>query len=780
MGAILIVVGRICTECHPQLGDREEIVPGIGHGNHAVGRRHLVIHIRGSGDGAVGSDHFSVSPRPVYSNASRITRGRFQSQVEVNIIRSVAAIVADVNDHGLAARQIDLVLGAVVLVSGNAVSFIASIRHLIDEHSTVFKCCVRIHRLPIVEQDIPHRNKLRPQLTIRTVDLRHDVVILVGRLIDPVAVEVILRTGVRSSGGLQGHGISAVLQAGKAHRGDLVIVTGHRQVIHDHPLADAVAGNRGVHCASTTIGTGVHIHAGTGEGELLLFTYRQQFRRDAAVLGISEIALVIAVGRIIQGLGGMIVTEVILKIDIVGGDEVHPQPLVAVCILAEHVDGVHAGPIFLSRLVGNAGTIIIHSHGTVGQIITKRSRVGRLAIRTGLNGTQVRRHVEDLVKAPVLRIHRHRCGIVQSIALLGKGHSGLGEAARHRSVIIHAGLGAVGKDLFAGERVRLNLYTGNGDDQLLALGLVVHIQHIVIFIGETGNRDRIPADVYRAFERPRFSNPLPLAVYRSGILGSLHYDVLHGIAIRQRELVRVHDVLQNGGLIQLHAGSTYAFGDLLKNIQQLICTVGRLVVTLVATCAEIDLELEPISCINICGCTRIVTRHGMHIFIHVGSISYRCIRICILCHANGIDRCAAVLDVLCVTNRIAGGISIKVDYSERIGLAVRKEHDHFIPIRAATLQCFGCLLHACIGIGSALFPQTINIAHQDSFVFRRSLCQVADNFRAVRKFNDRYPMFLVRICTLNIFPDSLVDHCLCSCFQGIHLGDVLRAGNGYI
>ena len=327
MGTALVVIGGLFTERHPQLGNGEEILPGIGHSNLAVGRFYLIVHIGGMSDGAIGTHDATVISRPVYSNGSCITCGGLQAQIEVDVVPPVASVLTDVDDHGLTSGQIDLVLGAVVLVSRNFCGFIAVIRHLINEHggfAALTKRTGHIQRLVVIEQDIPHRDKPRVQLTVGAVDLRHDVIILVGRLIDTVAVKVILRTGVGSSGGLQCHGIGAVLQAGKAHRRNLVVVAGHCQVIHDHPLSDAVASNRSVHGARAVIGAGIHVHAGTGEGELLLFTYLQQFRRDAAVLGISNIALVIAVGAAAGSLELVVAFKAILKIDVVGGDEVHP------------------------------------------------------------------------------------------------------------------------------------------------------------------------------------------------------------------------------------------------------------------------------------------------------------------------------------------------------------------------------------------------------------------------------------------------------------------------
>ena len=696
----------------------------------------------------------------------------------MDILPPVANVFIGVDDHGLAARQIDLVLGAVIFVSGNAVSLCALFAiQIVDEHgAAVFKCCVRIHRLSVVDQDIPHGDELGVQLAVGTVDLRHDVVTFIGRLIDPVAVEVILRTGIRSFGRFQGHGIGVIRQIHEGHRGDLVVVAGFRQVIHDHPLVVVAAvGNRGIYSAGLAIGAGVHIHAGAGEGKAHIFTRLHFLDGITALLFVSRIADIIAVGRIIQGLMRIVSVKVILKINVVGRDEVHPQPLIIVLrILAEHVEGVHTLPVLLSRLIGDAGAAPIHGHihGTVEQFLVERSNI----VLRG-NSTQVRRHMENLTEAPVPGIHRHRCGIVQGVALLEKGHSGLGELPHPCIIVIHAGVGAVGKDLFAGERAALDLYAGDSDDQLLALGIVVHIHHIVVLIGEAGDGNRVTDDCNFCVFELHGSLPLPLLVHCSVILGGLHGDAALVIALRQRELALVHDVLQNGGRIQRYAGSAYALGDLLKNIQQLICTVGRLVIPLVATCTKVNIKpVEP----NICGCTRIVTGHGMHIFIHVGSIFCRCIRIRALCHADGINRCAAILDALCLLNRINSGNCIKINNSIRIRLAVREEHDHLIPVGAAGFQCFGCLFHALIGISRAPFPQTIDIAHQGSLVFRRSLCQVADNFRAVRKCNDRDPMFLVRFCTLNIFPDGLVDHRLCSCFQGIYLGDVLLTGDGHI
>ena len=330
--------------------------------------------------------------------------------------------------------------------------------------------------------------------------------------------------------------------------------------------------------------------------------------------------------------------------------------------------------------------------------------------------------MKDLLKIPVRGIHRHRCGVVQGVALLGKGHGGLGEAAHHHAVVIHAGIGAVGKDLFAGKRVGLDLHTGNGDDQLLALGVAVHSHHIVVLIGEAGDGDCVIVNDNTALLERHGCSPLTLSALHTHIVGSLHGDLLCIITLRQSELALVHDVLQNGGLVQLHGRRTYLAGNLLEDAGKVAAILGGLVVAFVLASSPSNIELCTNSqnwdaVITLCCRSRVVAGHSMHILIEL--LGLIC-RIGVFEQSNGIDRDISVFQRLGRIDRIRSHLIIKTTLM--VGLAVSKEHHHLVAAviryRARLVaQDLTSFVYRIVGSSSSAGLQSFNYIDRTVHIF---------------------------------------------------------------
>ena len=360
----------------------------------------------------------------IAGNAADIHRNLITGQTLHAQIISIGFI--HLQHDGLAGAEIDFVLRTVGFESANLIRR-NTFAHGIAAGSLAFldpvnKDCAHLAVLAIgqihievlvIQQNIT--NLCKDRIIFQTIGILHNITGIIGGaaqgVIDPHAIQIVFIAivihGGRSLSGDQLHRISAVGQVHEGNRGNVVVLTGDRQVIHGnaldhlHAAVILVALQHSHDHTGLGIGHGVHIHTGTGEGEF--YGCAHGIGEMALTIGICQIifqrvrpAMDIAIGVALLMLGDLHIfthitgidrrpgtgegeaadsvlgsrtllggAEGILIVDVIGRNHGDLVPQIAVFVGILRQDGLAPGITEHKELIITAP---VHGNGTIGDL----------------------------------------------------------------------------------------------------------------------------------------------------------------------------------------------------------------------------------------------------------------------------------------------------------------------------------------------------------------------------------------------------------------------------
>ena len=366
------------------------------------------------------------------------------------------------------------------------------------------------------------------------------------------------------------------------HRGDLIIITVIRVVIHNSArgLAEFDLGRfcfqPGHNNADLVTGLGIDVNARTGERDGIGSSSFHTLRASAALTGLPGVIGVITVGGI--GISILVAcTAGDFKEHIVGRQHVHPQPRQRSTIdLAQRVDAVITVPgAFAGGLIGH-GAVIADSPEF--QFLTGLADLAAAEVVKQLYGSKGMIFTVSGF-APVSRVQRHRHVIVQDVTDLMNGLPGIVKFAHQHlgsvpvRLVIDAGAKSVGIDLLSGNSIVRGQQAADGHHQLAA---IMTFGNVFFRVVKALDLDLLGVTVHHGYGISISSLAVLVNghsfVFHPGVLGAvgggaghgLDSDVVGFLLRRGRQLELIADnVPHHGGLVQRHSGGrrTDILGD---------------------------------------------------------------------------------------------------------------------------------------------------------------------------------------------------------------------------